>query len=132
MIPDETTRLRVESVLPPMRHLWREWRRVLSGQFDPEDEGEDEEDAPPPPPWEEDGSETVRQLMQQVMVEGGLMSSAPCASAVSDCSFGDCCAGARRILTDREGPCYRIRTTRHRTAAEAEENGDQRYVHFPI
>ena len=57
--PDEAAKLRVESVLPPMRHLWDEWDRVVAGKFDPEAEEDD------PVPWEQ-SSEAVRQLMQQV------------------------------------------------------------------
>ncbi len=47
------------------------------------------------------------------MVEGGLMSSAPCSSAVSDCNFGDCCGGEPaatvEAVSHRTAPCYRIR-----------------------
>ncbi len=57
----------------------------------------------------------------QVMVEGGLMSSPTCDSAVSDCNFGDCCSGAERVLS-AEGTCYRIGPKGART----KDGGSQR------
>ncbi len=58
---DELSRARVETALPPMRHLWGDWDRVASGVFDPE--GEDPADSAKP--WAS-ATEQVKKLMQQV------------------------------------------------------------------
>ncbi len=109
ILNDVSARESVEAALPPMKHLWPEWRRVVTGEYN-HDEAEGEQQVP----WE-NSTAAVRRLMQQVMVEGGLMSIYSCENAVTNCSFGDCCQGAKLELAltgeDKNGGglCYRIK-----------------------
>ena len=95
----------VEEGLPPMAEMWQEWLKALARTFDPGDAAANFS-------WSSDPSPAVHELMEQVMIDGGMMSLPSCEEALGSCSVDSsasgCCANSRVVATDR-GPCYRVR-----------------------
>ncbi len=90
-----------------MAEMWNEWTRMIRQKFDPS-----LDPAATNYTWMNDPSPKVRDLMRQVMIDGGLMSLPSCSETVTTCSLEDgsardCCARSRLVQTE-SGPCYHI------------------------
>ena len=101
----EARKRSVEEGLPPMAEMWQEWARALGRTFDPGEAAANFS-------WSSDPSPAVHALMEQVMIDGGVMSLPTCEEALGSCtvdsSASGCCTNNRVVTTER-GPCYRVR-----------------------